>query len=106
MCSVLALLLSGMLYGVNLIGLDAGVFVLLLTRNELTSLWRCRARVLLLTDLEITQIWMMQSLICVIAGRDRTWLFADEFSAPTWSRLRRQLLRQCPVEPVGLSISK
>ncbi|MDG2278230.1 MAG: hypothetical protein P8L31_09750 [Pseudomonadales bacterium] len=102
----LTLVTGGCLCGVYLLGLDAGTFFLLLVQKELASLWRFRERNVKLADIEIQQVWMVQDVLCVAGQQYRVWLFKDEFSAADWAQLRRQLIRQCPDEPVGLSISK
>ena len=93
---VFALLVAGS--GMPRSGLDGG------PRGE-TGSESDRLEVIELPD-QIHQVWMLQSVICLRGSGINRWLYADQFTGAEWAQLRRYLIRHCPSEPLGLSMSK
>ena len=55
---------------------------------------------------QVTQVWMVSFALNVRGAGLNSWVFRDELDAPGWADLRRYLIAQVPVHPLGLSISR
>lgn len=95
--------LSGV-FGGFLLGLEGWVIALVCTSRHSRGIWQ--SRVVDIENWSLTQLWTLQFVVCAFTSDGRVWLFRDEFCPADWARLRRSAIRQCPREPVGLSMSR
>lgn len=57
-------------------------------------------------DGQVEQVWMLSWVLNVRGPGQNTWIFRDELDPLVWAELRRYLISQVPVQPLGLSMSK